>query len=82
MLSTIEGKVFDLKWAASYQDGLDAIRLGMHDVCLLDYRLGDRDGLELLKESEAERLKAPVILLTGAYDYGVDRVGSLILKVQ
>ena len=72
MLSAIGGKVFDLKWSASYQEGLDAIRAGIHDVCLLDYRLGDRDGLELLKECEAPLLKAPVILLTGAYDYGVD----------
>jgi PAS domain S-box-containing protein len=72
MLSTIEGKLFDLKWVATYKDGLEAIRLGLHDVCLLDYRLGDRDGLELLKECEASQLKAPVILLTGAADYGVD----------
>jgi CheY-like chemotaxis protein len=49
MLSAIEGKVFDLKWAASYDEGIEAFRLGLHDVCLLDYRLGDRDGLELLK---------------------------------
>src|SRR5262245_5210785 len=72
MLSAIEGKVFDLKWAASYEQGLDALRAGIHDVCLLDYRLGNRDGLELLQECEAERLKAPVILLTGMYDYGID----------
>ena len=75
MLSSIEGKVFDLKWCSSYQEGLDAIRLGRHDICLLDYRLGDRDGLELLKECEAPHLKAPVILLTGIYDYGVDLAG-------
>jgi len=75
MLSAIEGKVFDVKWCSSYQEGLDAIRLGRHDICLLDYRLGDRDGLELLKECEAPYLKAPVILLTGIYDYGVDLAG-------
>jgi PAS domain S-box-containing protein len=72
MFSAIEGTVFDLKWAASYDEGIEAIRLAMHDVCLLDYRLGDRDGLELLKEYDAVRPKAPVILLTGNYDYGVD----------
>jgi PAS domain S-box-containing protein len=72
MLSAIEDKVFDLKWAASYDEGIEAFRLGLHDVCLLDYRLGDRDGLELLEEYDSVRPKAPVILLTGTYDYGVD----------
>lgn len=72
MLSLIEGQSFELEWAASYQAGLEAIRLGVHDVCLLDYRIGESDGLELLKEARNAGCNAPVILLTGMGDYRVD----------
>ncbi|NIA16583.1 MAG: response regulator, partial [Nitrospiraceae bacterium] len=36
-----------------------------HDVCLLDYHLGERTGIELLPEMRAHGHDLPVILLTG-----------------
>ena len=39
-----------------------------HDLCLLDYRLGDKDGLEVLRELKQRDLEAPVIFLTGQGD--------------
>src|SRR5437879_1771611 len=71
MLSSIENHVFDLEWAASWQTGIEAIRRNVHDVCLLDYRLGGGDGLELLNEARGSS-DAPVILLTGVSDYRLD----------
>src|SRR5262249_51049822 len=64
-------QTFDLDWANSWQTGIDAIRRCNHDVCLLDFRIGGGDGLELLKESR-DTCKAPVILLTGIGDYCLD----------
>ena len=42
---------FELDYAPTYEDGLKKLLLGNHAVCLLDYHLGDRDGLELLREA-------------------------------
>jgi PAS domain S-box-containing protein len=39
-----------------------------HDLCLVDYRLGDRNGLEVLRELKNRDVAAPVIFLTGQGD--------------
>jgi PAS domain S-box-containing protein len=39
-----------------------------HDLCFVDYRLGDRDGLEVLRELRNIDVAAPVIFLTGQGD--------------
>jgi PAS domain S-box-containing protein len=59
--------------AATYEDGLEALTAGEHDVCLVDYRLGGaRDGLELLREANERGVSTPIILLTGQGDLSVD----------
>jgi signal transduction histidine kinase len=58
---------------STYEAGLETIRRASHDVYLLDYRLGARDGLELLRDAIACGCRAPVILLTGQGDEEVDR---------
>src|SRR5438874_5802668 len=72
MLSSIENQSIELEWASTWQSGIEAIRRPDHDVCLLDYRIGGGDGLELLKESRKTSHNAPVILLTGVPDYQLD----------
>jgi PAS domain S-box-containing protein len=72
LLSEIPGASFDLEWVATYEAGLEAIGRGEHDVYLVDYRLGERDGLGLLQEAIKNGRKAPLILLTGQGDHEVD----------
>ena len=72
LLSEVPGKRFDLEWTGNYDDGLEAIESQRHDVCLLDYRLGDRTGLELLRQALGNGCKIPVIFLTGQDDHSVD----------
>src|SRR5438128_114010 len=72
MLTSIENQIFDLEWAASWQTGIEAIRRAGHDICLLDYRIGGGNGLELLRETRAVSYQFPVILLTGVSDYRLD----------
>lgn len=62
-----------LEWAPTYDQGRALILEGRHDVYLLDYQLGGRDGLDLLREAIASGCKAPIILLTGQGDDAVDR---------
>lgn len=55
-----------LEWSNSYESGLEAMQRGGHDLCLLAYSLGKRDGLELLREARSGGDETPVIVLTGS----------------
>jgi PAS domain S-box-containing protein len=72
LLAKVPGKKFVTDWAPSYEDGLAALRENRHEACLLDYRLGLRTGLELLREATAHGVQAPIIILTGLDDPKVD----------
>jgi len=65
---------FELEWADTYEAGLEAMERAQHHVYLLDYRLGERDGLELLCAAIASGCKVPIIMLTGRGDHAVDVV--------
>ncbi|ALC16759.1 diguanylate cyclase [Desulfuromonas soudanensis] len=72
LLEEIEGVRFDLEWVSTYDEGVQRAEAGEHQVYLCDYRLGERDGLELLRELIGRGCKAPIILLTGQGDREVD----------
>ena len=59
-------------WSATYEDALAEIRRQRHDVYVIDYRLGERTGLELIREAFASRPFAPVIMLTGQPTQEID----------
>jgi diguanylate cyclase (GGDEF)-like protein/PAS domain S-box-containing protein len=63
---------FEVDWEQSHSAALSAIRTTHHDVYLVDYRLGEHTGLDLVREAWEEDPPAPVILLTGQDDYEVD----------
>ncbi|HET7705386.1 MAG TPA: diguanylate cyclase, partial [Thermoanaerobaculia bacterium] len=63
---------FALDWVASYDEALRAMARDAYDVYLIDYRLGSRDGLELLREAKQRGSNRPMILLTGQTDTEVD----------
>jgi signal transduction histidine kinase/HPt (histidine-containing phosphotransfer) domain-containing protein/BarA-like signal transduction histidine kinase len=62
----------ELEWASSFEAGLATLRQKRHDICLLDYRLGARDGLELLRQAVGEGCGIPFIMLTGQDDHEID----------
>ncbi|HEX8681636.1 MAG TPA: PAS domain S-box protein, partial [Ardenticatenaceae bacterium] len=64
-LAEIRSTRYDLDWVQSYDEGLEALRRQAYDICLLDYRLGSRNGLELLQEPEVLESDTAFILLTG-----------------
>ena len=72
MLAGVAQPKYELDWANAYESGLEAIGRREHDVYLLDYRLGARDGLELLREALRRGCRAPLILLTGQGDRDID----------
>jgi DNA-binding NtrC family response regulator len=71
-LSAIRDDTFHTHWVSTYADGMVALHTGDYDVCLLDYRLGEKTGLDFLKELTGFGLKTPVIVLTGYGEHEVD----------
>lgn len=55
---------YALEWAATYEDGLARLLSGDYAVCLLDYQLGERDGLQLIREAIAQGCRTPIVFLT------------------
>ncbi len=71
-LSQAKSGHFSLKWANAYEDGLMIIEDDAFDVVLVDYQLGSRSGLELIREAKTHCQHMPFILLTGRGSYDVD----------
>lgn len=72
LLAEIGGGRFEIEWAPTYERGLLRVLEDHFDVCLLDFRLGARTGLELLREARAAHAGAPIILMTGQGDQEID----------
>jgi two-component system sensor histidine kinase/response regulator len=72
IISEIVGRKHLLDWAATYDQGLALIEECNHDIYLIDYRLDEKTGLDLLKEAIAQGCTQPMILLTGQEDREVD----------
>ncbi|MCF7689064.1 MAG: GGDEF domain-containing response regulator [Cephaloticoccus sp.] len=63
---------YELEWKATYEEGLEALLHGDYEACLLDYRLGPRDGLELIREATERECRVPIIFLTAETGSKVD----------
>jgi len=63
---------YGVTWIQSWEDGLRELEKGIYDVCLLDYCLGSKTGLEILRKVEESPRVPPIIILTGQGDYSVD----------
>jgi two-component system cell cycle sensor histidine kinase/response regulator CckA len=72
LLTEIRGEKFNLEWVDTYEIALTAMAHNQHDVYLIDYRLGEHTGLELISEAIEDGCTAPLILLTGQGDRAVD----------
>jgi len=72
LFSEMPGQRFALDWAKSFDAGLKSMTLNQHDVCLVDYRLGARNGVDLLRAALEGGCQSPIILLTGAGEHEVD----------
>ena len=61
-----------LDWVDSFERGRCAIDSGVHDLYLIDNRLGSDSGLELVRHAIARNMHQPLILLTGRDDSELD----------
>jgi DNA-binding response OmpR family regulator len=72
LLAEVTQVEFDLEWARTFEDGVERLRQGVHEVALVDWRLGTHDGIELIRLAADSGWPAPVILLTGRGGHAVD----------
>jgi diguanylate cyclase (GGDEF)-like protein/PAS domain S-box-containing protein len=71
-LSEAYEDLYDIEWVDNYKSALRVIKEKRHDIFLFDFRLGQYNGLKLLREARANNCNIPVILLTGQNDYEID----------
>ncbi len=72
LLSNLASIKFIPKWVSGYGAALDAILSGEFDVCLLEYWLKERNGLELMQEAVSRGATTPIVFLTGRADHDPD----------
>jgi two-component system, cell cycle response regulator len=63
---------YELEWSETYERGLERLLTGAFAVCLLDYRLGERDGLQLIREAAENGCRTPIVFLTAESSENVD----------
>jgi ActR/RegA family two-component response regulator len=71
VVAALESKGHDVDWAGSIQDALGSMYAGRYDLVIIDLRLPDGSGLQLLRDATDEGLLADsaAIILTGHDDF-------------
>ncbi len=72
LLEKVPSVHYHVLWESTYEAGLTQMLEGEHDICLLDYRLGAHNGIELVKAARKRGYSRPIVLLTGAYEGEID----------
>jgi two-component system, cell cycle sensor histidine kinase and response regulator CckA len=72
MLARLDGARHELHRVSDPEAALRACRCRDYDVCLVDYRLGREDGIQLVRDLIADGHAMPIIVLTGQGDHDVD----------
>lgn len=61
-----------LDWVDNFEEAVKYIQQGAHDAYLIDYYLGAENGVDLLRTVRERGCRAPIIILTGRDDDGLD----------
>jgi signal transduction histidine kinase len=72
LLSEIKNTEYVIEWARSYDEALKRMARPEPWICLMDYRLGAHDGLEILQGTIRDVTRPPVIFVTGWENYETD----------
>lgn len=72
LFDEFRGQKATIDWRKDFQSSLEAMGQNQHDICLVDYRLGAHNGIELLKTSAEQGCEMPIILLTGQGEHEID----------
>lgn len=70
---SIEGANVEIDWCPIYSKAVELIRSRRYHLYLVDYRLGAKTGLDLVKEAIRMNCDEPIILLTGQGNKTIDK---------
>lgn len=73
LVSTRENANIRLDWIDNYEEAVEVVGRNEYDVYLIDYRLGENTGIDLIQRAVRAGCRAPMILLTGQDDLAIDR---------
>src|SRR4051812_9911579 len=71
-IKDIQGASLQVEWIKDYQTAIDRIKAEACDIYFIDYRLGNKTGLNLLQETMAMGCEDPVVILTGKGNREID----------
>ncbi len=72
LLGKLKPAQYALEWRGTAHEGLDALVAREWDACLLDYRIGNESGLEVLRSAMKAGVTSPIILFTSGAGPDVD----------
>ena len=62
----------EVKWIFRYAEAVEELINNEYTICFSDYRLGGKNGIDLIKDIQLQNCNTPVILLTGKGNYEID----------
>jgi PAS domain S-box-containing protein len=71
-IRSIPGNNFIIDWCYNYNEALEHVNRRGYNLYLVDYHLGARTGLDLIKEASLQKIEDPFILLTGKGNQKID----------
>jgi len=71
-IKAIPANKFIVDWSYNYNDALQKMIAHDYDIYFVDYRLGIKTGMDLLKDAIGQGCEAPIILLTGKGTQEID----------
>lgn len=72
-IKKINDSKFKIDWCFKYSDAIEHIKNHDYDLYFIDYYLGARTGLDLIKEAAKFQVQEPIVLLTGKGNQMIDR---------
>ena len=69
----INDKKFHIDWCYKYQEALETLDQHLYDLYFVDYYLGAKTGLDLIKQAVSHQCEEPIVLLTGKGTQAIDR---------
>jgi len=69
----IQDTQFEIEWCYQYKAAIDIINRKQFDLYFVDYRLGAKTGIDLLREACTTACEEPIILLTGKGNSAIDK---------
>ncbi len=72
LIKDIEGTNFVIDWYKDYNSAIEKVRSKSYHLYFVDYFLGNKTGLDLLREASLLNIDRPIVLLTGFGSKDID----------